>query len=69
MGVRHKCPDRLQGNELKTTRELTANMLGVRGTGVTEATGKLQKDGSINYGSGRITVLNLGGAYPRVSRS
>ena len=50
--------DRLPGNELVMTQELIANMLGVRREGVTEAAGRLQKDGLISYQRGRITVLN-----------
>ena len=50
--------DRLQGDELVMTQELIANMLGVRREGVTEATGKLQKDGLISYSGGRVTVLD-----------
>jgi CRP-like cAMP-binding protein len=50
--------DRLHGNEVVMTQKLMANMLGVPREGVTEATGKLQKDGLISYGSGRVTVLN-----------
>ena len=38
------------------TQELIANMLGVRGEGVTEAGGKLQKLGVIEYSRGKITV-------------
>ena len=50
--------DRLISDELTMTQELIANMLGVRREGVTEAAGRLQKDGIINYSRGRITVLN-----------
>ncbi len=50
--------DRLHGNEVLMTQKLMANMLGVSRPGVTEATHKLQKDGLISYGSGRVTVLN-----------
>jgi len=50
--------DRLPGNELAMTQELIANMLGVRREGVTEAAGKLQEDGVIQYSRGRITVLD-----------
>ncbi len=39
------------------TQELIANMLGVRREGVTEAAGKLQKDGVIEYSRGHLTVL------------
>jgi CRP-like cAMP-binding protein len=50
--------DRLPANELVMTQELIANMLGVRREGVTEAAGKLQADGIIEYRRGRITVLD-----------
>jgi CRP-like cAMP-binding protein len=50
--------DRLPGNELVMTQELIANMLGVRREGVTEAAGKLQAEGHIEYSRGRITVLD-----------
>jgi CRP-like cAMP-binding protein len=50
--------DRLSSNELKMTQELMATMLGVRREGVTEAAGKLQAAGVIEYQRGRITVLD-----------
>jgi CRP-like cAMP-binding protein len=50
--------DRLPSNELSMTQELIANMLGVRREGVTEAAGKLQKAGLIEYHRGHITVLD-----------
>jgi CRP-like cAMP-binding protein len=50
--------DRLSSNELTMTQELIANMLGVRREGVTEAAGKLQKLGVIEYSRGKITVLD-----------
>jgi CRP-like cAMP-binding protein len=50
--------DRLPGNEVLMTQELIANMLGVRREGVTEAAGKLQKDGLIQYTRGRIKVMD-----------
>ncbi len=50
--------DRLPSNKLVMTQELIANMLGVRREGVTEAAGKLQKHGAIEYSRGHITVLN-----------
>ena len=50
--------DRLPTNELIMTQELIANMLGVRREGVTEAAGRLQKDGLIEYSRGRIVVLD-----------
>jgi len=50
--------DRLPTNVLTMTQELIANMLGVRREGVTEAAGKLQEAGLINYSRGRITVVD-----------
>ena len=50
--------DRLPANELVMTQELIANMLGVRREGVTEAAGKLQADGLVEYSRGRIRVLD-----------
>jgi CRP-like cAMP-binding protein len=50
--------DRLSSNKLTMTQELIANMLGVRREGVTDAAGKLQKLGAIEYRRGRITVLD-----------
>lgn len=50
--------DRLPGNELGMTQELIANMLGVRREGVTEAAGKLQKQGVIEYSRGHILILD-----------
>ena len=50
--------DRLHDNKLSMTQELIANMLGVRREGVTEAAGKLQKLGVIEYSRGCITVLD-----------
>ena len=50
--------DRLRGNEVVMTQKLISNMLGVHRAGVMDATGKLQQDGLISYGNGRVTVLN-----------
>jgi len=50
--------DRLPTNKLTMTQELIANMLGVRREGVTEAAGKLQLSGLIEYSRGAITVLD-----------
>ena len=57
--------DRLSSNELSMTQELIANMLGVRREGVTEAAGKLQRAGLIEYRRGRITVLDRPGLESR----
>ncbi len=50
--------DRLSADELNMTQELIANMLGVRREGVTEAAGKLQRAGLIEYARGHIRVLD-----------
>jgi CRP-like cAMP-binding protein len=50
--------DRLPTNELSMTQKLIANMLGVRREGVTEAAGRLQSAGLIDYSRGKITVLS-----------
>ncbi|NCT48572.1 MAG: Crp/Fnr family transcriptional regulator [Paraglaciecola sp.] len=50
--------DRLDNNNLVMTQELIANMLGVRREGVTEAAGKLQKQGIITYKRGHICVID-----------
>lgn len=57
--------DRLLSNEVVMTQELIANMLGVRREGVTEAAGKLQAAGLIQYKRGHITVLDR----PRLERA
>ncbi|EJN01751.1 hypothetical protein PMI40_03238 [Herbaspirillum sp. YR522] len=50
--------DRLSGFQLAMTQELISNMLGVRREGVTEAAGKLQRLGVIEYARGRLTVVD-----------
>jgi CRP-like cAMP-binding protein len=50
--------DRVCSSEVLMTQELIANMLGVRREGVTEAAGKLQAEGLIEYRRGRISVLD-----------
>ena len=50
--------DRLPSNTLDMTQELIANMLGVRREGVTEAAGRLQAAGLIQYNRGHIKVLD-----------
>ncbi len=57
--------DRLPANDLVMTQELIANMLGVRREGVTEAAGKLQAAGLIEYSRGRISVLDRPGLEAR----
>ena len=50
--------DRLPSNEINMTQELIANTLGVRREGITEAAGRLQKAGLIQYSRGHIIILN-----------
>jgi len=50
--------DRLPSDHLLMTQELIANMLGVRREGVTDAAGKLQPMGVINYSRGHIEVVD-----------
>jgi CRP-like cAMP-binding protein len=57
--------DRLPENNLIMTQELIANMLGVRREGVTEAAGKLQSLGLIDYRRGHISVLDRTGLEKR----
>lgn len=57
--------DRMPGNELIITQELIASMLGVRREGVTEAAGRLQRAGIIEYRRGHITVLRREGLQAR----
>jgi CRP-like cAMP-binding protein len=57
--------DRLASNELVMTQELIANMLGVRREGVTEAAGRLQEAGLIQYRRGHIIVLDRTGLEAR----
>lgn len=57
--------DRLPTRELVMTQELIANMLGVRREGVTEAAGKLQRAGLIEYRRGHITIVDRTGLEAR----
>jgi CRP-like cAMP-binding protein len=50
--------DRAESNTLDMTHELIAQMLGVRREGVTEAAGKLQTLGVIQYHRGHMTVID-----------
>lgn len=50
--------DRAPSGELVMTQELAANMLGVRRESITDAAGKLQAAGGIQYRRGHITVLD-----------
>ena len=57
--------DRLPSHDLVMTQGLIADMLGVRREGVTEAAGKLQEAGLIQYRRGRIKVLDRDGLEQR----
>jgi len=50
--------DRLRSTELRMTQQLIADMLGVGRVGVTEAAGKLQAAGIVDYARGRIRVVD-----------
>ena len=58
--------DRLNSNKLKMTQQLIANMLGVRRESVTEAAGRLQGSGIIQYSRGEITVIDRSALEKRV---
>jgi len=58
--------DQLQDNQINMTQELIAGMLGVRREAVTEAAGKLQAAGLIQYRRGHITVTDRPGLEARV---
>ncbi len=53
--------DRAGSNELKSTQEFLAEMLGVNRGSASEAASALQTAGLIRYRRGRITVLNRAG--------
>ena len=50
--------DRLRSGDIHLTHEFLGHMLGVRREGVTEAAGKMQKAGLIQYNHGEIRILN-----------
>lgn len=50
--------DRMSGNVVSATQEMISTMLGVRRETITEAAGKLQARGLIQYRRGTITVPN-----------
>jgi CRP-like cAMP-binding protein len=57
--------DRVSSSDLVVTQEQVAGMLGVRREGITEAAGRLQRDGFIRYRRGHIQVLDRGGLQTR----
>ena len=50
--------DRLHSSEVVMTQDLLSNILGVRRASISDAAGRLQKDGLIRYERGRISVLD-----------
>jgi CRP-like cAMP-binding protein len=58
--------DRLHSDELAITQESISRLLGVRRESVTQALGNLKKDGLIERGRGRITVVDRVGMEARV---
>ena len=50
--------DRVPSGELTMTHELIANALGVRREGVSEAAGRLQRQGAIHYHRGHLSLLD-----------
>ena len=52
--------DRFESDVLPLTQEYISSMIGVRRVGITQAAGKLQRDGLIDYNRGQITILNRG---------
>jgi CRP-like cAMP-binding protein len=57
--------DRLPSQELTITQDLVARLLGVRRESITEAAGRLQQVGLIQYRRGHIDVLNRTGLQSR----
>jgi CRP-like cAMP-binding protein len=57
--------DRLDSSEIRMTQERIAHLLGVRREGVTEAAGRLQAAGLIEYSRGQIRVLDRDGLEQR----
>jgi CRP-like cAMP-binding protein len=53
--------DRVESDELTVTQQSIAELLGVRREGVTEAAGKLHREGLIHRGRGHISVLDRKG--------
>lgn len=58
--------DALPGDQLRVTHEMIANMLGVRRESVTQALGRLQSQGLVASGRGRIEILDREGLATQV---
>lgn len=59
------CLDRTGADEIVTTHELVGMMLGVRRETVSDAIGRLQAQGLVRSGRGRVTVLDRNGLERR----
>jgi CRP-like cAMP-binding protein len=57
--------DRYQGMELRMTKQLISNMLGVTGAVMRDGAQKLEDEGLLHYANGHITVLNRPGVEKR----
>lgn len=57
--------DRLPSNQLRMTRKLIGNMLGIDSDGVTAAASVLEKAGLIGFDGGHITVVDRTGVEAR----
>lgn len=58
--------DHIAGTQLDVTQEMISGLLGVRREGITEAAGKLQAAGLIQYRRGHIEVMDRAGLENRV---
>ncbi len=58
--------DLIAGNQITITQEMISSLLGVRREAITEAAGKLQAAGLIQYRRGHITVTDRSGLEARV---
>jgi hypothetical protein len=56
-----ECRDRLHDDDLRTTHEFIAQMLGVRRAGISEAAATLQECRLIDYGRGTLSVVDTAG--------
>jgi Mn-dependent DtxR family transcriptional regulator len=50
--------DRLHSNDVHTTHETIAALLGVRRESITETIGQLQREGLVKKSRGRLSILN-----------
>jgi CRP-like cAMP-binding protein len=57
--------DRYQGMELRMTKQLISNMLGVTGAVMRDGAKKLEDEGLLHYANGHITVLDRPGVEKR----